>query len=159
MDNFYAWVMKPLPKDEVEIWFQVNNIILEKKELFSDFVHSLIDLIQSTYLGSDKNSQKTETTIDLEQNDKQKHFDWCWYKTLDSFSKENINFKQDGNHKEYFSNLLMDLFYNTPNKIISDNLTPFFTSLFDDKVGYSKSDLEMLTEIYKLLNQNIIRNN
>ena len=93
MDNFYAWVMKPLPKDEVEIWFQVNNIILEKKELFSDFVHSLIDLIQSTYLGSDKNSQKTETTIDLEQNDKQKHFDWCWYKTLDSFSKENINFK------------------------------------------------------------------
>ena len=53
----------------------------------------------------------------------------------------------------------MDLFYNTENRIISDNIEPFFVNLFDDKVGYSQSDLEMITEIYKLLNKNIIRVN
>jgi len=151
--------MKPIPKDDVETWFSVNNIILEKKELFSDFVHSLIDLIKSTYLGDQVDTQKTETTIQLKQEDKQKHFDWCWSKTIDAFSKENINFELNGDHKDYFSNLLMDLFYNTENKIISDNIEPFFVNLFDDKVGYSQSDLEMITEIYKLLNKNIIRVN
>jgi hypothetical protein len=159
MDNFFSWVMKPLPKDDIETWFSVNNIILEKKELFSDFVRSLIDLIKSTYLGDGVDTQKTETTIQLQQEDKQKHFDWCWTKTIDAFSKENINFELNGDHKDYFSNLLMDLFYNTENKIISDNLEPFFINLFDDKVGYSQSDLEMITEIYKLLNKNIIRVN
>jgi len=151
--------MKPIPKDDVETWFSVNNIILEKKELFSDFVHSLIDLIKSTYLGDQVDTQKTETTIQLQQEDKQKHFDWCWSKTIDAFSKENINFELNGDHKDYFSNLLMDLFYNTENKIISDNIEPFFVNLFDDRVGYSQSDLEMITEIYKLLNKNIIRVN
>jgi hypothetical protein len=151
--------MKPIPKDDVETWFSVNNIILEKKELFSDFVHSLIDLIKSTYLGDQVDTQKTETTIQLQQEDKQKHFDWCWSKTIDAFSKENINFELNGDHKDYFSNLLMDLFYNTENRIISDNIEPFFVNLFDDKVGYSQSDLEMITEIYKLLNKNIIRVN
>jgi len=151
--------MKPIPKNDVETWFSVNNIILEKKELFSDFVHSLIDLIKSTYLGDQVDTQKTETTIQLKQEDKQKHFDWCWSKTIDTFSKENINFELNGDHKDYFSNLLMDLFYNTENKIISDNIEPFFVNLFDDRVGYSQSDLEMITEIYKLLNKNIIRVN
>ena len=80
-------------------------------------------------------------------------------KTIDAFSKENINFELNGDHKDYFSNLLMDLFYNTENRIISDNIEPFFVNLFDDKVGYSQSDLEMITEIYKLLNKNIIRVN
>jgi hypothetical protein len=159
MDNFYAWVMNPLPKDDIETWFNMNNIILERKDLFCDFVHSLIDLIKSTYLGDTTTTQVTETTIQLEQDDKQKHFDWCWSKTIDAFSKENINFHIDGDHKVYFSKLLMDLFYNTQNKIISDNLEPFFTNLFDDKVGYSQSDLEMLTEIYKLLNKNLQFNN
>jgi uncharacterized ferritin-like protein (DUF455 family) len=38
-------------------------------------------------------------------------------------------------------------------------LNTVFTNLFDDKVGYSQSDLEMLTEIYKLLNKNLQINN
>ena len=43
-----------------------------------------------------------------------------------TIEKENINFELNGDHKDYFSNLMMDLFYNTENKIISDNLEPFF---------------------------------
>jgi len=159
MDNIFSWIMKPLTQNDVEIWFNVNNITLEKKELFADFVHSLIDLIKSTYLGDDQNSEKTETTIQLQQDDKEKHFNWCWLKVIDTFSKENINFKINGEHKDYFFNLFMSLFYNSENKIISDNLENFFVNLFDDKVGYSQSDLEMLTEIYKLLNKNLQFNN
>ena len=37
MENFFNYLSKPLPSDEVDVWFRVNNIIPEKLELYSDF--------------------------------------------------------------------------------------------------------------------------
>ena len=154
MENFFSYISRPVDKVEVETWIATNNICFMKMELFHDFVIGIIGLIYETYLGNEDGVQ-----ININPEDDEKHFDWCWSKTIDAFSKENINFELNGDHKDYFSNLLMDLFYNTENRIISDNIEPFFVNLFDDKVGYSQSDLEMITEIYKLLNKNIIRVN
>ena len=50
----------------------------------------------------------------------------------------------------------MDLFYNAENKTISENIVKFFQELFDEEKMFTKSDLDMLTEIYKLLNKNIL---
>ena len=49
-----------------------------------------------------------------------------------------------------------DLFYNPDNKTISENINKFFDELFDEKKVYTKSDLDMLTDIYKILNKNLI---
>jgi hypothetical protein len=75
---------------------------------------------------------------------------------LDNFSKENINFNVKGEHREYYEKFFMDLFYNAENKTISENIVNFFQELFDEEKIFTKSDLDMLTEIYKLLNKNIL---
>lgn len=148
-------MMKPVNHDDVEVWFNVNNMIYEKRQLFSDFTFSLYYLISSTYLGDDLDNT-SETKLVLSQEDKLKHFDWCWKKTLDNFSKENIRFNVKGEHREYYEKFFMDLFYNAENKTISENIVKFFQELFDEEKMFTKSDLDMLTEIYKLLNKNIL---
>lgn len=155
MENFYSWMMKPVNHDDVEVWFNVNNMIYEKRQLFSDFTFSLYHLISSTYLGDDLDNT-SETKLVLSQEDKLKHFDWCWKKTLDNFTKENIRFNIKGEHREYYEKFFMDLFYNAENKTISENIVKFFQELFDEEKMFTKSDLDMLTEIYKLLNKNIL---
>jgi hypothetical protein len=147
--------MKPVNHDDVEVWFNVNNMIYEKRQLFSDFTFSLYYLISSTYLGDDLDNT-SETKLVLSQEDKLKHFDWCWKKTLDNFSKESIRFNVKGEHREYYEKFFMDLFYNAENKTISENIVKFFQELFDEEKMFTKSDLDMLTEIYKLLNKNIL---
>ena len=155
MENFYSWMMKPVNHDDVEVWFNVNNMIYEKRQLFSDFTFSLYYLISSTYLGDDLDNT-SETKLVLSQEDKLKHFDWCWKRTLDNFSKESIRFDVKGEHREYYEKFFMDLFYNAENKTISENIVKFFQELFDEEKMFTKSDLDMLTEIYKLLNKNIL---
>jgi hypothetical protein len=49
----------------------------------------------------------------------------------------------------------MDLFYNTDDKVIADNIEKFFKELFNEKKAFTKSDLDMLTDIYKRLNKNL----
>lgn len=154
MENFYAWMMKPMDNDDVEVWFNVNNMIYEKRQLYSDFTFSLYNLIKLTYLGDD-NTDRTETKVVLNQDEKLSHFDWCWNKTIENFAKENIRFNNKGEHREYFEKFFMDLFYNAENKVISENIEKFFGELFNEDKSFTKSDLEMLTEIYKLLNRNM----
>ena len=148
-------MMTPVNHDDVEVWFNVNNMIYEKRQLFSDLTFSLYYLISSTYLGDDLDNT-SETKLVLSQEDKLTHFDWCWKKTLDNFSKENIKFNVKGEHREYYEKFFMDLFYNAENKTISENIVNFFQELFDEEKMFTKSDLDMLTEIYKLLNKNIL---
>ena len=155
MENFYSWMMKPVNREDVEIWFNINNMIYEKRQLFSDFTFSLYDIIKSTYLGDDI-TNPSETKIILSQQEKENHFEWCWNKTLENFSKENIKFNLTGEHKDYYEKFYMDLFYNAENNKISGNILMFFEELFNEDKMFTKSDLDMLTEIYKLLNKNII---
>ena len=77
MENFFNWMSKPIPPDEVEIWFNVHNIIPEKIELYGDVFKSLNFIINDTYLGDDYK----ETKINLSKEDNELHFEWCW-KTL-----------------------------------------------------------------------------
>ena len=52
-------------------------------------------------MGEDDNINETKIVISNE--DKQKHFDWCWDKTIDSFNLENIGFiKMDVEENELF---------------------------------------------------------
>ena len=78
------------------------------------------------------------------------------YLLRDNFSKESIRFDVKGEHREYYEKFFMDLFYNAENKTISENIVKFFQELFDEEKMFTKSDLDMLTEIYKLLNKNIL---
>ena len=53
MENFFNWMAKPLPKDEIIIWFNIHNMTYEKIELYGDVFKSLNHIILDTYLGDD----------------------------------------------------------------------------------------------------------
>jgi hypothetical protein len=153
MENFFNYISKPLTPEDVDIWFRVNNIIPEKLELYSDFSHSLNILIVETYLG--ENDTANETKIVMSSEDNNKHFEWCWNRVIDNFTKENIKFQSMGNHYEYFQLFFVDIFYNQSDVKIIHSISSFFNDLFDTKKPFTKSDLDMIATIYKVLDKNL----
>ena len=150
MENFFNWMAKPLPKDEIIIWFNIHNMTYEKIELYGDVFKSLNEIILDTYLGDDA----SETRITLSNEDKISHFDWCWKKMINDFRRENILIKYDGDHKEYFKSFYMETFYNQSEEKIKNSIPKFLRDIFDVDLNYSKSDLDLLTELYKLIEKN-----
>lgn len=153
MENFFNYITKPLTPEDVDIWFKVNNIIPEKLELFSDFSHSLNMILVETYLG--ENTDSNETKIVMTDEDNEKHFDWCWNKVIDNFKKEGITFTVKGEHYDYFKSFFADIFYNQKEEKVRSSIGGFFTDLFDTKKPFTKSDLDMISTIYKLLDKSI----
>ena len=151
MENFFNWMSKPIASDEVTIWFNVHNMNYEKIELIGDFFKSLNTKITDTYFGE----ESQETKIALNQEDKDSHFEWCWKKVLDDFAKENIIVSPNGEHKNYFKEFFMESFYNQPDKNVKTNIPNFINDVFEIQKVFTKSDLDILTELYKLLDKNI----
>lgn len=152
MENFFNWVSKPVPKEEVIIWFNIQNMTYEKVELFGDFFKSLNNKITDTYF----EENHKETKINLSQENKKEHFEWCWMNTIKDFEKENIKFKTEGEHKNYFQKFYSDTFYNQNQKNIKEAIPNFLEEVFDLNTQTSKSDLEIMTEVYKLMEKNLI---
>ena len=150
MENFFNWMTKPLPKEELIIWFNIHNMTYEKIELYGDVFKSLNQIILDTYLGD----TIFVTKIILTDEDNLSHFEWCWKKTIDNFKKEDIHIKYDGEHKDYFKSFYMNTFYNQNEEKIKDSIPKFLMDIFDVGVSYSKSDLDLLTELYKLIEKN-----
>jgi hypothetical protein len=141
---------KPLPKDEIIIWFNIHNMTYEKIELYGDIFKSLNQIIVDTYLGDDM----SVTKIILSDEDKTSHFEWCWKKMINDFRRENILIKYDGEHKEYFKSFYMETFYNQKENSVKESIPKFLKDIFDVHYIYSKSDLDLLTELYKLIEKN-----
>ena len=154
MENFFNWMSKPIPNDEVVIWFNVHNMLYERIELYGDIFKSLNHTIVDTYMGEPVGTS-VETKITLTQEDKESHFEWCWNRVLEYFNKENIKIKPTGDHKDYFKSFYMDTFYNQSEKSVRDSISVFLNEIFDISKTFTKSDLDMMTEMYKLLEKNI----
>jgi len=152
MEDFFNYLSKNLDQDEVDIWFNANNIIPEKLELYYDFTISLYNLVMDTYLGENVDN---ETKITLSDEDNQKHFDWCWKKTVDNFSKEGLEFNQNGDHYEYFKSFFDEIYYKQDNKNMKDSIGKFFSDVFDREKPFTRSDMDMIYTIYKSLDKNL----
>lgn len=151
MENFYNWMSKPIPPNEVEVWFQVHNIIPEKVDLYGDIFLSLSRVITETYLGD----QSPETKIKLSDEDISNHYDWCWKKMVTNFELENLQIEREGGHKDYMKTFFDDSFYRQEKPEIRDAIPQFISELFDLEKPFAKSDLDILTEIYKLLDKHV----
>jgi len=151
MENFFNWMSKPVPKEDVVVWFNIHNMNYEKIELYGDIFKSLNFIIIDTYLGD----EKSETKIIMSNEDNDSHFNWCWNKLLENFRKENIHIKHGGKHKDYFKSFFDDSFYYQKEENIKNVISHFITEVFDIEKPFSKSDLDILTELYKLLEKNI----
>ena len=151
MENFFRWMSNPISKEEVLIWFNIHNLNYEKIELYGDFVKSLYQTIIDTYLGDDE----LETRISLREEDKIAHFEWCWNKVLDDFRKENIVIKNEGQHKDYFKSFFLDSFYNSNQRNLKVAIPEFIEDVFNLEKPFTKSDLDILTELYNMFEKNM----
>lgn len=145
-EGYLEFIFSENYKHQIDVWYRAYNITHEKTTLFYDFLISLCDIVDNTHLGIDV--IKTE-------EEELGHFTWCWEKTIDNFSKERIYFKDNGRHKDYFYNFYKETYY-IP-KILNEHIKikEYFNKLFDFKHKKSRSELDMLTEVYKLLEQNL----
>ena len=131
-------------RNQAEVWYKAYNIIHEKTELFYDFVISLYDIIDETYLGPD---------VVITETQQKQHFEWCWKKVLHSFEKESIHFRESGQHHDYMWSFFNEAYY--MNDTTQNRIREYFTKLFKFDYRKTRSELDMLTEIYKILESNI----
>lgn len=145
-EGYLEFITSENYKQQLDIWFRAYNISHEKTELFYDFVVSLHDLIIETYLGTD--------VINIE-SDQKNHFTWCWDKIIDNFDKEKIYFNNRGGAYEYFWNFFLEAFYYTQLDGNIMRIKEYFYILFHFEHRKTRSELDTLTQIYKLLDQNL----
>lgn len=147
MENFFNYMAKTIPKDEIVIWFNIHNMYYEKIELYGDIFKSLNYIILHTYLGD----EFRETKIKLTKEDNDNHFNWCWNKMIDDFRKENIIIHNEGEHRDFLESFFNDTFYNQPNKKERHSISKFLEDIFDVNEPFIKPDLDILTDFYKIL--------
>jgi len=132
-------------KHQFDVWCRTYNISREKIELFHDFLISLHDLIDSSYLGPNFIQDENEKI----------HFSWCWDKTINNFAKERIFFKERGTHYDYFWVFFIESFYITNVKGNETKINNYFNILFNLNNIKTRSELDVLLEIYKIFEQNL----
>lgn len=154
MGRFFEWLIKPLDDDDVKAWHLANNIRPELTDLFRDFCFSFMEIIKDTYLGDDF-SAANETKVGMTLEQKKGHFIWCWKKNVENFGKENIVFNFKKEDIDFFEGFFFEVFYNQPDNKIKETMDDFFYQIFDKNGKKTKSDLEIFTDIYKLLERSI----
>lgn len=145
-ESYLEFISSENYKHQLDIWYRAYNISHEKTNLFYDFLISLYELIEGTYLGEDVINTESE---------QHSHFIWCWNKTIDNFNKEKIFFKETGTHMEYFWNFFLEAYYFTKLEGNSIKIKEYFYRVFDFKHRKTRSELDILSEIYRILNQNL----
>ena len=145
-ESYLEFVTSESYKQQIDIWYRAYNISREKTNLFYDFLVSLYELIDTTYLGSD---------VVISYEDQKNHFTWCWDKTVDNFSKEKIHFKEHDSAYQYFLNFFIEAYYYNQMEDNIIRIKDYFYVLFSFKHRKSRSELDMLSEIYKLMEQNL----
>ena len=135
-------------ENQIDIWYKSHNIIREKTELYCDFVMTLLDIIEETYLGRDVLATREDIT---------NHFNWCFKSVITKFEHEKIHFKSIGDHYEYFFIFFWETFYLNENPDRSIKIKSFFHKLFDYNQVKNEIEFGFLLELYKLFEQNLIK--
>lgn len=154
MENLFNYISKQVDPEEVDIWFKVNNIIPEKMELYYDFCYSLFSLMVTTYLGG--SAETSETGVIMNEEENLQHFKWCWSKNIENFKREEINFNDEGEHFNYFYSLFTEVFYTQKREDIRNSINDFFDDLFNREKPFTQVDLDLVYNLYKSLDKNIV---
>jgi hypothetical protein len=154
MENLFNYISKQVDPEEVDIWFKVNNIIPEKMELYYDFCYSLFSLMVTTYLGG--SAETSETGVIMNEEENLQHFKWCWSKNIENFKREEINFNDEGEHFNYFYTLFTEVFYTQKREDLRNSINDFFNDLFNREKPFTQVDLDLVYNLYKSLDKNIV---
>jgi hypothetical protein len=139
------YITNPLTSDQMNLLYKANDIKFDRCNLYYDFIKSLNKVIVDTYLGSEYISTEREV---------KEHYLWCFNKVVSNFKEEQILFDDVEKLKEYFFYFYDELFYKDSDKLLNklDNLAEFS---FDFHRIKSRSDIDIMIELYKLFEKSI----
>ncbi len=147
--EFLSYIKTPLSENSIAVLYSANNIRYEKCLLFSDYVQSLLTLIFDTYMGDDITSD----------DDKFKHFEWCWNKNIENFKDEGIHFGTTNSSYNYFLEFMMEVFYTITTKggkeHIPITIRTLWLSVFSYNRMKTRSDMDNFIEIYGILEKSL----
>ena len=149
-NEFIKYVAKPIDPKEMDIWVKSNNICIEKTQLFFDYICSLYNLMTDTYLGNDAIVSKEDILG---------HFGWCWDKNIENFKKENIFFSGNGEHRSYLWTFFEDSFYQDSGEKNVGKIDLYLNRLFKLYLQKTKSELDILKDLYTLLDKSLMIDN
>jgi hypothetical protein len=81
---------------------------------------------------------------------------WCWNKNIENFKKEEIPFNNEGEHLDYIYSLFNEVFYTQQREDIRNSINDFFGDLFNREKPFTQVDLDLVYNIYKSLDKNIM---
>jgi hypothetical protein len=147
--DFIEYISKNMEKEDLFLLYRINNVKIERLEMYSDFIYSLNDLIIKTYLGDDITSD----------NEKNNHFNWCWKQVISSFKSEGIYFLDANELHDYFFSFYQESFYDEEKENDKmPKLELFWDELFQYDKAKTMSEYETLVELYKIFDKSFIVN-
>lgn len=148
-DKFLKYVNTPLSKESVSLLYAANNIKYDRCIIYLDFILTLMILIDNTYMGDEL----------TKGDDVLKHFDWCWYKTIEMFSEEDIFFDHSKELYDYFLNFMLEVYYGKENKIPKEealkNIIKHWNSVFGYNNIKTQAEVDMFIELYHLFDKTL----
>lgn len=146
INRFIDYFSKPLNSEQINYLNKLNGVSIEKTSLYRDFIISLIYLIHDTYLGED---------VIITDKDRKSHFNWCWYKNIENFKKENNNILALGEHYYYLYNYVTDIYYNNSVKTntLLNRIVDFWTLLMVIDRLKTKSEYDLFSEVYLMFDK------
>ncbi len=142
-----AYINNPMTFEDIMMLYNENNIVLEKCDLYNDFIQSLIILIFDTYMGDD-------VTNKVEQVN---HFNWCWNKNISNFKAEGLLFDNDRLFN-YYLEFMLEVFYCMDKKsLVYDGkaISKLWLDIFDYNKTKTNSDVDFLIEIYAIFEKSL----
>jgi len=137
--KFINYMATPLSLLAIDLIYTSNNIVYERADLYRDFILTLDDLIETTYLGHELTEEKERLN----------HFNWCWNKASEAISQKNIKFIRNNDAYVYFLDYYFDTFYSNNN--VNFKIGDFWSYIFNYNIEKSRSDLDSFINLYKIL--------
>jgi hypothetical protein len=143
--QFINYMINPLSYEQMHLLYKANDIKYDRCNLYYDFIKTLNKVIHDTYLGSDFISTEREIM---------EHFEWCFNNVLELFREEKIKFDSTDKIKDYFFYFYFELFYKDKTKSL-EKLNRLADFSFDYDRLKSRSDIDIMFEIYKMLDKSV----
>lgn len=124
-------------------------IIKDRVEIYKDFTLNLLYYINKYYI--DKKTLSDDVDI-------RNHFNWCFNKVCNEFLKEEIDFTQNDELREYFFTYYYHQFYKANDYVQDTSLKDFekfWRTIFDIEKQKNKNFVNILIEIYKIYDKSI----
>jgi hypothetical protein len=118
---------------------KAHNVLLERVQLYHEFVTNLCFYLYETYLGS----EYMTSPKDIEG-----HFNWGFNKVVNEFKEEGIDFSSNNYVKDYFKEYFTYNLYGNSTKTV-DAVLEMWTHVFTLRPEKSKNEFEVLLDIYE----------